>query len=256
MMSELKLNKETTAEEAIERLKKSIFGDTTVVKCAGCGAEIRCIANLKDKKLYCGTCEQKEKDRAYRQQRLDFVLPAGYRNMTFESFRLKQGNKNLEIAFNEAKNFFSSPYGMYLYGKSGQGKTHLLISAFRNCVMAGGNAKLLRYSSEIATYTQMSAKYSTKTNIISEYSWCKYLFIDDFCSVGKSEDAADMLYWILQNRIENGLGKKIFITSNLAVNDIRDERIKSRIVGMCSDKNKKVNIIELKGKDMRLEGYI
>ena len=69
----------------------------------------------------------------------------------------------------------------------------------------------------------------------------------------------------MQRRIENKKGKKIFVTANISIAQINDNRVQSRIVGMCTgymchdngvDTDKYVNVIELKGKDIRLEGRL
>ena len=184
--------------------------------------------------------------------------------MSFDNFKKERVDvvKNMDIALNAAKRFVSDDTGVYLYGAAGQGKTHLLISALRDCVLQGKSVKLLRYSSELKNYKEKGLK---KEDFFEEYSKCECLFIDDFGSVGSKDDAIDILYGILQKRIENNVGKKIFVTANISVSQIDDDRVKSRVVGMCTgymnhdngvDTDKYVNIIELKGKDIRLEGRL
>ena len=106
----------------------------------------------------------------------------------------------------------------------------------------------------------------TLEDFFKEYSNCDYLFVDDFGSVCTKDDALDILYGILQRRIENGKGKKVFITANIPIMQIGDDRVKSRISGMCigykchhssdTDTEMYVNIIELKGDDIRLTGMV
>ena len=98
--------------------------------------------------------------------------------------------KNLDIAFETAKRFVWDNTGVYLYGIAGQGKTHLLIAALRDCILHDKNVKLLRYSMELKNYRDLNLK---KEDFFKEYSNCDYLFVDDFGSVGTKDDALDIL---------------------------------------------------------------
>jgi DNA replication protein DnaC len=250
------VDKET--QDIIQRiLSKFVDG-----KCSRCGKKIKYI--LDGSQPVCEDCKKKEEEQKRRLARIDYIIPLGYREMSFESFDLKNRNvKNLDKAFAAAQRFVIDNAGVYLWGCAGQGKTHLLIAALRECILQGKYVKLLRYSTELKNYKEQGLR---KEDFFKEYSTCDYLFIDDFGSVGTKDDAIDILYGILQRRIENKKGKKIFITANMPIAQIGDDRVKSRIVGMCidykchdssdTDTEKYSNIIELQGDDIRLTGRI
>lgn len=244
----------------VERIKKRYVDDLVDGKCELCGASIKVMVG--EKEILCTSCQEQKDMHKRRLKYLDYLLPLGYRKMSFDNFVKRSSVKNIDVALNVAKRFVSDDTGVYLYGAAGQGKTHLLISALRDCVMSGKSVRLLRYSSELKNYKERGIK---KEDFFEEYSNCECLFIDDFGSVGSKDDAIDILYGILQRRIENNKGKKIFITANISVSQIEDDRVKSRVVGMCTgymchdngvDTDKYVNVIELNGKDIRLEGRL
>lgn len=251
---------EQDLQTVLDRIQRNILSKLIDGKCKKCGKEIKVMADEPDE--LCENCF-KEKER-YKEQicKLDYILPLGYKNMSFENFVVRSSVRNIDIAYKIARQFASDNTGVYLYGAAGQGKTHLLIAALRECVLKGKTVKLLRYSSELKNYKERGLK---KEDFFEEYSNCECLFVDDFGSVGSKDDAIDILYGILQRRIEKKRGKKIFITANISVAQIEDDRVKSRIVGMCTgymyrdndiDVDKYVNIIELNGVDIRLEGKL
>lgn len=253
-------NQELT--ETIQRIKTKYIDTLVDGKCCLCGMSTKYMPG--EKEILCSSCQEEKEAHKRRLKYLDYLLPLGYKEMSFDNFKKERVDvvKNMDIALNAAKRFVSDDTGVYLYGAAGQGKTHLLISALRDCVLQGKSVKLLRYSSELKNYKEKGLK---KEDFFEEYYKCECLFIDDFGSVGSKDDAIDILYGILQKRIENNVGKKIFVTANISVSQIDDDRVKSRVVGMCTgymnhdngvDTDKYVNIIELKGKDIRLEGRL
>ena len=253
-------NQELT--EVMQRIKNKYIDTLVDGKCELCGARVKYMPG--EKEILCNSCQEQKETHKRRLKYLDYLLPLGYKDMSFSSFDKNRINdvKNIDIALNAAKRFVEDDTGVYLYGAAGQGKTHLLVSALRDCVMQGKSVKLLRYSSELKNYKEKGLK---KEDFFDEYSKCDCLFIDDFGSVGSKDDAIDILYGILQKRIENKVGKKIFVTANISVSQIADDRVKSRLIGMCTgymchdngvDTDKYINVIELKGKDIRLEGRL
>ena len=102
--------------------------------------------------------------------------------MSFDSCDKNRINdvKNIDIALNAAKRFVEDDTGVYLYGAAGQGKTHLLVSALRDCVMQGKSVKLLRYSSELKNSTTIeNLKFPNKTTFKTK------IFIIIYCTLTK-----------------------------------------------------------------------
>lgn len=254
----MSVDKET--QETIERVAKRILEKLVDGNCKKCGKKIKYIPNESDE--LCEECSKREAELKLRLARIDYIIPLGYREMRFDNFILRRDVKNLHAAFEAAKRFVIDNTGVYLWGDAGQGKTHLLIAALRECILQGKYTKLLRYSTELRNYKEQGLK---KEDFFKEYSACDYLFIDDFGSVGTKDDAIDILYGILQRRIENKKGKKVFITANIPIMQIGDDRVSSRISGMCVgyrchdnevDTEKYTNVIELRGEDIRKTGRV
>lgn len=83
--------------------------------------------------------------------------------------------------------------------------------------------------------------------IVSKYSACPMLILDDIGVEKTSEWALQTLYIILNNRYSNQL--QTIITSNLTIEEIGNklgDRIASRIAGMCK-------IVKLAGRDRRIK---
>jgi DNA replication protein DnaC len=253
---------EESIEEIVARINKKYQDKLIDGKCEVCGATVKYMQG--EKEILCNSCQDQKETHKRRLKYLDYLLPLGYKNMSFATFDKARTKdvKNIDVALGVAQRFVEDDTGVYLYGAAGQGKTHLLVSALRDCVMQGKSVKLLRYSSELKNYKEKGLK---KEDFFDEYSKCECLFIDDFGSVGSKDDAIDILYGILQKRIENKVGKKIFVTANISISKIDDDRVKSRVIGMCTgymchdngvDTDKYINVIELKGNDIRLEGRL
>lgn len=249
-------------QKIIDKIKAKYVDSLVDGKCEICGTAVKYMPG--EKEVLCNSCIEQKEIHKRRLKYIDYLLPLGYKDMSFESFDQNKRHevKNIGLAFNVAKRFVDDTVGVYLYGTAGQGKTHLLVAALRDCVLSGQSVRLLRYSSELKNYKERGLK---KEDFFDEYSKCECLFIDDFASIGSKDDAIDILYGILQRRIENKVGKKIFVTSNISISEIKDDRVASRLVGMCTgymchdngvDTEKYINIIELQGKDIRLEGRL
>lgn len=247
-------------QDILAKLKEKYINKLIDGKCSICGADLKVLPG--EKEILCDSCTAEKQEYKRRLKVLEYILPPGLREMSFDNFRDRNDVTNIKTAIDTAKSFVYDDIGFYLYGQSGQGKTHLMTAALKECVMQGKSVKLLRYSVELQNYKDIRVK---KADFCEEYAKCKYLFIDDFGSIGSKDDAIDILYGILQRRIENNTGKKIFITANIPITAIDDDRVKSRIVGCCTgykyhdngvDGEKYQHIIELGGTDIRLQGLI
>lgn len=91
----------------------------------------------------------------------------------------------------------------------------------------------------------------TEENIISEFTEERFLILDDIGVEKPTEWVLQTLYTIIDRR--NRDLKQTIFTSNYPIKGLKErvgERIVSRIVELCG----KNNILNLKGKDRRLEG--
>ncbi len=141
---------------------------------------------------------------------------------------------------------------IYLSGGTGVGKTHL-VKCMANALIE--NSKVVNLVTAFSVNQDLVKAFTSFDNDLREqtlqkYLDCEYLFIDDLGTEIKQKGiSVNMLYLILNERKMRGLST--IITSNLNINDIRDqydERISSRIV----DKTTSI-CIRLNGDDLRLK---
>ncbi len=141
---------------------------------------------------------------------------------------------------------------IYLSGGTGVGKTHL-VKCMANALIE--NSKVVNLVTAFSMNQDLVKAFTSFDNDLREqtlqkYLDCEYLFIDDLGTEIKQKGiSVNMLYLILNERKMRGLST--IITSNLNINDVRDqydERISSRII----DKTTSI-CIRLNGEDLRLK---
>ena len=94
--------------------------------------------------------------------------------------------------------------------------------------------------------TQHGENIPTESDIIERYSDIDILYLDDLGTEKPSDWAIQVLYLLIDRRYSEM--KRTIISSNLSLNEISDrldDRISSRIAGMCE-------IIKMTGKDRRI----
>jgi DNA replication protein DnaC len=145
--------------------------------------------------------------------------------------------------------------GVYLYGNCGTGKTHILYAV----------AKLLWVNGFIVVGEYKTSREIKVTNITDLFSKARNTFdndsqgnlediiytknillLDDIGVEKVSEWTLEVAYRLINHRYEEM--KPTFFASNYSIKEISeklDDRIASRIVGMC-------NIVKLEGSDKRI----
>lgn len=210
--------------------------------CIDCGSLVEVYKSDFTEEIRCPVCVQA---RAYKQQRKELFenkVPPGFRHMEFKNFKKISLN---ETAFDYAQKFRLCNKGLYLFGKPGVGKTHLMFASISELILTTTQTcKVLFFDDIIDTQNRNINKY----DIVKDCVKYDYLYIDDVCSIGKKDEALDIMLLILQQRIRAGK-KKTFMTSNISYENLGDVRITSRIGGMC-------DVVEVGGNDKRLEGYL
>lgn len=193
----------------------------------------------------CPDCEKEKRSDEYKK----LIEEERRKQLTFDNFEITKDNEEI---YNLAKNFISSENGIYLYGKAGRGKTHLLLACYNKLKDLGKSVKFVIIPNLLIdirkTYAHIDTEDTTEADILNACVEPEYLFLDELRE--KGEFCFQILFVILNQR-EAKHKNKIFITSNYEVKDIAklDDRISSRITGMCSLKN----IRELTGKDWRVK---
>jgi len=227
--------------EQIAKKLKSISDNFKWEKCIICKEDW---SKLPENKI-CPDCEKEKKSAKHR----ELVEEEKRKQLTFENFKITKDNEEI---YNLVKSFLSNENGIYLYGKAGRGKTHLLLACYNKLKDSGKSVKFIIVPNLLIdirkTYAHINTEDTTEADILNSCVEPEYLFLDELRE--KGEFCFQILFVILNQR-EAQHKNKIFITSNYPLKDIAklDDRISSRITGMCSQKN----IKELTGKDWRIK---
>lgn len=187
------------------------------------------------------------------------MLGERYLNAGFMTANITKSNERAyEIAkkyVKDAETMKKLNIGMYVYGKNGVGKTHLIACMCNELVKNGYRCM---YTSIQGIITLIQKGYNNGTSsedtIIEMLSSVDFLFIDDMAKElmkGQVQGsfAEKVLYQVINGRYNNK--KPTIFTSNFSLAEIMDigldNSINSRILEMANIS------IEMKGSDLRKE---
>lgn len=179
---------------------------------------------------------------------------------TFQSFNLDfykdLKNKNGESVFEEAKmnyeylkayseDFSLDSKSLYIFGKTGLGKTHLTLAAANEIIKKGynvlyGMAGAIFSGVEEEKFKGIEGKYTMKKLIDADL-----LIIDDLGSEFHTSFTSSVVHNVIESRLL--ASKPVIITTNLDIRGINKEygeRIASRIIGEYEP-------IRFEGEDIR-----
>ena len=190
--------------------------------------------------------------REYCDYRRPLEWPLNVRGMSFDTYVPETRNRG---ALEAARRFGSDSKSLYLFGLPGTGKTHLLMSAYKEalkthcpCYVACFNvARLLKIERR-----GFETREEAEERFLEGLSRKKLIFLDDFCAENITGRTAEFVYLLLNDAVENGR-PCFFFTSNqstIYINDNISARIASRVNGLCG----KENILKVEGEDWRLRG--
>lgn len=183
-------------------------------------------------------------------------LAGGLLDKTFESFSLSyyaQGpeREHMETVLAGCKLYAEkfpndNAAGLYFYGGTGLGKTHLT-AAIANVISAKGLSVI--YESAQQIFDTMEAVRFNRADISErkKYENCALLIIDDLGAECMSQYSISAITSIIDMRIVNG--KKTLISSNLNPNGLKKtygERLFSRVVG-------EYRLFSFVGTDIRMQ---
>ncbi|MBR5779836.1 MAG: ATP-binding protein [Clostridia bacterium] len=183
-------------------------------------------------------------------------LAGGLLDKTFESFSLSyyaQGPErdHMETVLEGCKLYADkfpndNAAGLYFYGGTGLGKTHLT-AAIANVVSAKGLSVI--YESAQQIFDTVEAVRFNRADISErkKYENCSLLIIDDLGAECMSQYSVSAITSIIDMRIVNG--KKTLISSNLNPNGLKKtygERLYSRVLGEFRN-------LSFLGRDIRLQ---
>lgn len=185
--------------------------------------------------------EQQEKEKAERQNKMKLLdnlktaslLGERYRDTTFENTDLSVGG-DFEKAFHRCKKYcevadqvLEKGYGIYLFGTSGTGKTHLtacicneLISSYHQCLFTNflEISKLIKSNFNKNTDAEITIKRICEVD---------FLFIDDLGTEllkknGEDNWLQEQVFDIINKRYNNR--KPTIFSSNYSLNELIEKR--------------------------------
>lgn len=226
--------------------------------CKGCRDAVECNAPSKgycstlghDGRLLLRQCNKYVNyRRAFKQVLMasNAQIPIGYKEMTFQNLDPTGNERAFEYAKALAIN--ATQKGMFLYGGTGCGKTHLAVATLQEWVKHSGGMfftlpnllSLLR--DNIRNKEQLD---KIMDNVLST----ELLVIDDMGTEKFSDWVGERMFQIINDRIINR--RKLIITSNFSMEQLEARmeeqggRIMSRIAGMCT-------VFKVTGRDRRLD---
>ena len=211
-----------------------------------------------NKEFYCQCYRKLIRDIA----RQELGVNSPLKKCTFESFSLdkypdvidavtgvnqKEHMKNTyQYCKDYAENFTTSTNGLYMYGKTGLGKTHLSLAIANKVLDKGydvyyGSIQSIMDKLEAEHFGRLPREDSIKEDILT----CDLLIIDDLGAEFATQFTNAELYNILNSRLLSSL--PTIISTNLDISEIAEkytQRVASRIMGS-------MDAIYFCGKDIR-----
>lgn len=121
--------------------------------------------------------------------------------------------------------------GLLLYGGVGKGKTFLAACIANQLIDNGYTARLLT----MPQIRNLSADFDGKEEFFANLNCVSLLVIDDMFAESKTEYMQELLFNVVDGRINSGL--PLIVTTNKDISkapaDLREARIYSRIIGNC-----------------------
>jgi DNA replication protein DnaC len=140
---------------------------------------------------------------------------------------------NFEYCKDYAENFIPNATGLYMYGKTGLGKTHLSLAIANEVIDKGydvyyGSIQSIMDKLEGEHFGRLPREDSIKEDILT----CDLLIIDDLGAEFATQFTNAELYNILNSRLLSSL--PTIISTNLDLDEIAEkysQRVASRIMG-------------------------
>lgn len=205
------------------------------VKCPKCG---KIWAGLVDPGM-CLDCKNGENALAARQKLYQERLVKAFGSevaaaqYTLANFQPIEGT---EKALQVSQSFMATPrkMGVYLWGKTRRGKTHLAYAVGRELILQGLDV-------EVTNTREMTARFRTKDPEKSEAAMLRLervdaIILDDFGVARFTEPSIEVICEVFNRRSLHGRNGW-FITSNLFLDDLakknEDDRLTARIAETC-----------------------
>ncbi len=180
-------------------------------------------------------------------------IPTRYSAAALNTFETCSSSLKASLTF--AKEYVQkysrdNPKGLYIYGSTGSGKTHLAVGILKGLIEKGYDGvfyNVLDLLETIRSTFDPNIDSTPKGRLLQELDR-QIVVLDDFGVQKTSTWVVERLYSLINRRYQDC--KTIIITSNIKANDLLiqvEKRLVSRILEMCEE-------IEIKADDYRLRG--
>jgi len=183
-------------------------------------------------------------------------IPTAYLNANLATWNGRQANPGaLEIV----QAFLASPdKSLYLHGAVGVGKTWVACTIANELLQQGKGVRFQTMSALLLELRHtFASEHESELSVLFPLFDVGFLVLDDLGDIALEQDrrasqfGSSRLLQLIERRWQEG--KATIMTSNLSLAELvewcGDERIGSRIRGLCGDEN----IVELIGRDLRFD---
>jgi DNA replication protein DnaC len=158
-----------------------------------------------------------------------YGVPMRYQNCRFENFSCYSTVLSGKCEF--VKNL-DRQSGLFLFGSSGGGKTHLAVASMAERIRRNETALFSRYSDFASRCRRCFSENESPEVVISELNYWSYLVLDDFGAT-KQSDFLTQANFDLIDSIYAAQKTTLIVTSNFGLGQL-EPRIASRIAEMCA----------------------
>lgn len=174
-------------------------------------------------------------------------IPIGYKQMTFDNLDQSGNQRAVEYAKGLAIN--ATDKGMFLYGETGCGKTHLAVATLQEWIKHD-DGMFFTLPNLFSVLKDSIGDKQKLDDVLSKLLETKLLVLDDMGAEKFSEWVGEQMFRIINDRLINQ--RKLIVTSNFSMEALEERmglhgaRIMSRIAGMCT-------VFKVTGRDRRLD---
>jgi len=212
------------------------------MKCRICKKEI-------EKGTICPKCIYQERWEREKPKIMDSLFPLRI-NEDITELSIEVVQEDIDAVIDARK-------GLFIYGKTGTGKTiyaaSLLLEIIKKYKLEDHSTITGQYIGGSEFFQEIRDTFSmpsaTSSDVLQKYEDADLLVFDEIGTEKPSDWVLQMLYLLINYRYEHR--KPIIIVSNFGLKELRkrlqDDRIPSRITGMCKIKH-------FEGSDFRIKG--
>lgn len=231
-----------------------------MIYCTLCGGKKLCVIENRRFRILC-PCETKKREEEKRRKKQEeyiarfkslremSLLGKRYSNCNFENTTLDNADNSFVVAFTRCKKYcekahlvYNEGYGIYLYGESGGGKTHLMACMINHLSRALQPCLITNFFDIMKAIkeTYHSFNGESEAKLLAKICEIPFLFIDDLgtenlVAYGEDKTIQEKIYDVINRRYAEKL--PTIFSSNLSPRELVEkglwQKTVDRIVEMC-----------------------